>query len=228
MSNLGTLRNNVRLLADVDTTDVSDAEINRFVQNAYEEVLADDQWPFLMARATFSTVVAQAEYASAAIASDVEAHRITQVMAQGVVLAYLPPEQYFKLAPYGQTTASSSTTPSYWTVLQVEKLALWPTPQSIYSVQVVYATVPASLSGDTDTPLLPSRYHHHLEAGALVWVYQKIGDFEAADVKKKEFADGVNNMRDDLLRAQRQTPMVYGGQQERPTLLYRPPMPWEQ
>jgi len=221
------MRANVRLLVDVDANDVSDAEIDRSLQYAYNEAIGDEQWPFLLARATFNTVGGTEEYASAAIAADLEAHRITQVMAGGIVLAYVPPEHYFQLAPYGQTTPSSGPTPSRWTILQVENLALWPEPASIFSVQVVYAILPAALDDDADVPLMPSRYHQHLEAGAAVLVYQKIGDFESAEVKKKEFADGIDAMRGELLRPQRQSPLIYGGGVVTRGLPERALMPWE-
>ena len=209
MANLATLRDQVRKLADVDATDVSDAEINTYINDSYQEALGDELWAFLLARISFPTVAGTSEYLVSSLASDIEAHRVVQVHAAGYLLDQIQPSKYFEMQPVG-AAVSTSGTPNYWTILDGTTLVLWPQPSAVFTVGVVYYRVPADLTQDTDTPVFPSRYHFLLKWGALAYLYRKIGDLESADGAGKSFDDGTADLQADLVKSNPSEPLIWG------------------
>lgn len=225
MSTVSVMRARVRDFADVDPSDVSDGFLAQSINYAYQELLGDEPWPFLLARGSLTTVSGTAEYAVSGIAADCEAHRIRRVQYLGYDLVYVTPEQYYTKNPLGATAQTGGST-RFWTVLEAVTLGLWPPPGAAGTARVVYTKVAPALVLDGDPMLSPARYDSTIEAGALAYVYQKIGDFDSATAKQKEFTDGVRDARQDLLSTQRTGPLIYGGQE--PTTQLQPPLyGWE-
>jgi len=225
MTTVSIMRANVRDFADVDSSDVSDAFITRALNAAYMELIGDASWPFLLARGSLTTSNGVLEYnVASGVAADCEAHRIRRVQFLGVDLRYVAPETYYHYNPLG-ATANTGGPPRYWAVLETVTLAFWPAPAA-GTARVIYVRKPTLLTLDAHTPESPERYDDVIETGALVKVFQKMGDFESAEVKKKEFTDTVTGIHRDLLRTQETSPLVYGGSQDPPSLL---PVrwPWE-
>lgn len=224
MTTVSEMRANVRAFADVDQNDVSDAEITRFLSTSYMELVGDASWPFFLLRATLTTINAQAEYNVSAVAADCEAHRIRRVQMLGRDLDYITPEQYYGMAPFGGTSNTAGDQPMFWAVLEATTLAIWPAPPA-GSARLIYVKRPADLVLDGDSPLLPTRYHSMLEVGALALTFQKIGDLDTSEIKKKEFSEAVQAVHRDLLRTQETSPLTYGGD-EQPATLLPPLMDW--
>lgn len=223
MTTVSVMRANVRAFCDVDAVDVTDAEIARYLNASYAELIGDASWPFLLARATLTTIAGQAEYDISAIAADCEAHRIRMVQMLGKSLSFIAPEQYYGINPLGANTSNGSQ-PLWWSVLEASTVAIWPaTP--VGTARVIYVRMPDELVLDGDEPETPLRYDDILETGAQARTYQKIGDLDASEIKKKEFTSAVQACHRDLLRTQETSPLVYGGDSQPPTLL-PPLMDW--
>jgi hypothetical protein len=225
MATVSDMRANVRDFADVDQTDVSDAFITRALNASYMELLGDASWSFLAARGTLVTIAAQAEYSVASVAADCEAHRIRRVQMLGKDLRYITPEAYYGVNPFGASTNTAGDQPLFWAVLERLTVAIWPAPAA-GSARVIYIRKPTDLALDGDVPETPSRYDDLLETGALARVFQKIGDLDTSELKKKEFSSSVQGIHRDLLRTQETSPLVYGGDSQPPTLL-PPLMDWD-
>ena len=205
MADWPTLLAVVRVEADVDITDVSDDEITKALKRAYLEVLADEPWPFLTARATFTSTSGQAEYDVSVVAADCEGQRIQRVQTDGIDLTRFEAEDYYIVNPEGSTATSGGKT-RWWTTLEASTLALWP-PPGANTVRVIYTKTPDVATGTA----WPERYDYAVLAGALVYVFQKIGDFDSAEVKKREFSDGARAVRADAIKPPTASPRFYGG-----------------
>ena len=60
---LTTLRSQVRDMADLDETDLSDAVIDQFAREGFQRIYAlERRWPILQETYTFNTVANQREY----------------------------------------------------------------------------------------------------------------------------------------------------------------------
>jgi len=228
MANLATLRSQIRQLADVDASDVSDAEVNTYINDAYQEALGNDPWPFLIARATFNTVNAQSDYTATDMAlTDLEMPRLLAVMSAGVDLEELQPQHYFQLQPYGASPSTASTSLLHYTILEGTKLVLWPTPSAAQAVQIVYVKLASDLTDDANIPVFPSRYHFVLKWGGLKYLYLKIGDTDSATDVGKKFSDGIDLLVQDLLKAPSVTPLIWGRRQQLFDRSQRLRYPWE-
>lgn len=226
MATVSVMRANVRDFADVDASDVSDAFITRALNSAYQDMLGDEPWPFLIARGSLTTVAGVAEYAVSPIAADIEGQRIQRVQQGGVDLHFIGPEQYYSRNALGANVGSTGGTSRFWSLLEGVTLALWPPPPA-GTARVIYVKKAPDLTLDGDVPLTPTRYDSILEAGALVYVYQKIGDFDSGTVKQKEFSSSVLSARADLLATQQTSPLVYGGADD-PKGLQPARWPWDE
>jgi hypothetical protein len=224
MATVSVMRANVRDFADVDQTDVSDAAITRYLNASYMELIGDASWPFLLTRATLPTSSGTPEYNVSLVGSDCEAHRVRRVQMDGLELAFLAPEQYYDVNPVGASPNNAGGQPRWWSVLESTTLAIWPAPPD-GTARVIYVRKPSALVLDGDAPETPERYDDLIETGALARTFQKIGDFDASELKKKEFTDSVGRIHADLLRTQETSPLVFGGDDQPPTLL-PPLMDW--
>jgi hypothetical protein len=223
MTTVSVMRANVRAFCDVDQVDVSDAEIARYLDASYAELIGDASWPFLLQRANLTTVAAQAEYNTSTIAADCEAHRIRMVQMLGKNLTFIAAEQYYGINPLG-ANASNGSQPLFWSIAEETVLAIWPAPPA-GTARIIYVRTPGVLELDGDEPETPLRYDDVLETGAQARVFQKIGDLDTSEIKKKEFSEAVRSCHRDLLRTQETSPLVYGGDEQPPTLL-PPLMDW--
>jgi hypothetical protein len=225
MTTVSVMRANVRDFADVDQTDVSDAFITRALNAAYMELIGDASWSFLATRGALDTVAGTAEYdVTTAVAADCEAHRIRRLQMLGRDLAYVAPEQYYGVNPFGASSNTAGDQPMVWSILEKLVIAIWPAPPE-GEARVIYIRKPGDLALDGDEPETPVRYDDILETGALARVFQKIGDLDTSELKKKEFTDAVRAIHRDLLRTQETSPLVFGGDEQPPTLL-PPLMDW--
>lgn len=72
-------------------------------------------------------------------------------------------------------------------------LAVYPADtSSTFSVR--YVKVPAELSGDTDEPVVPARFHDLIVDGAALRAYKDSDNFDAASFMRGEFERGVGQM----------------------------------
>jgi hypothetical protein len=225
VATVSVMRANVRAFADVDPSDVSDAEIARYLNAAYAELIGDASWPFLLARGQLATLSGQAEYGVELIASDCEAHRIRRLQMLGRDLRYIAAEQYYGINPFGATSNTAGDQPLYWSVLEATVVAIWPAPPD-GEARAIYVRKPGELVLDGDEPETPIRYDDLLETGAVARTYQKIGDIESAEIKKGEFTAAVAAVHGGLLRTQETSPLVFGGDDQPPQLL-PPLMNWD-
>jgi hypothetical protein len=225
MTTVSVMRANVRDFADVDQSDVSDAFISRALNASYMELIGDASWSFLAARGTLATISGTAEYDVTTIAADVEAHRIRRFQILGRDLAFIAPEQYYGINPHGADSNTAGDQPMFWAILEKLTIAIWPAPPT-GTARVIYIRKPDALELDGDEPETPSRYDDLLETGALAKVFQKIGDLDTSEIKKKEFSEMVRSVHRDLLRTQETSPLIYGGD-ERPPHLLPPLMDWD-
>jgi hypothetical protein len=225
MVTLATLRAQVRAIADVDATDVSDSEINTYINDAYQEAIGEELWPFLLERTSFAGVPSQRDYVVAAvIASDVEPNRILHVSTQGTKLRKIEIVDYLQLEPQGQ--AETTGVPVAWAVMENTKLVLWPTPTGTDEIQVIYLKVAPDLTLDADEPLLPSRWAFVLKWGALSYVYQKIGDQDSQESARKFFSDAITQAVADLVKSSPPSSLVWGSHSRLPEQVLLPPRPY--
>ena len=57
------MRTYIRAVVDIDSTDISDDTLNRFLGEGYDRIIySQKRWPFLEVSTTFTTVGGQKDY----------------------------------------------------------------------------------------------------------------------------------------------------------------------
>lgn len=80
-------------------------------------------------------------------------------------------------------------------------IALYPTPDAIYQIQMRYSQLPPTLVNPTDVPQIPSEYHYLLETYALYKAYRRQNDYSAAQFHRAEFDRDFAIMKNEVKEA---------------------------
>lgn len=79
-----------------------------------------------------------------------------------------------------------------------DKLRLWPTPDTAYTVRVRYFKVPTTLTAGPDEPEIPSAYQHLLVTYALWHCYERENDYNSAQYHKARFDEDIMKCRGEV------------------------------
>jgi hypothetical protein len=112
-----------------------------------------------------------------------------------VKLKVLNYEEY--LDKYADSEYNSINTGQPRFVVRAPSLELLfiPTADKAYEVVYEYYTVGFNLNLATDVPNLPEAYEHVIVDGAMYYVYQFRGDFQAANLALQKFEQGIKQLR---------------------------------
>jgi hypothetical protein len=78
-------------------------------------------------------------------------------------------------------------------------LKVWPTNTS-QTLSIRYLKVPTDLSSDSDTPVVPTRYHPQIVDMAEVLACQDVSDFQKAEAKRQLLELKLRRMQDTLCK----------------------------
>ncbi len=126
--------------------------------------------------ANSATAFGLTDFASWKVAAGVykpSAYRVADGLGSEHELLWLSYDQYRKQFGLGVQTPGSA---QYWSISPSEEFLLGPAPDSAHFVRADYIKDYQDLANDTDTPLLPTRFHM-----AIVWrALMEYGGFDAA------------------------------------------------
>ena len=93
-------------------------------------------------------------------------------------------------------------TPDYVFKTQDDKFGLYRVPDSDgYTINYEYWKIHSDLSGSTDTPDIPARFHDVLVARAKYYVYQLRSDPQFTQFADKDYREGIKRMRIELINS---------------------------
>ena len=130
---LTTLRSQVRDMADLDATDLSDTLIDQFAREGFQRIYAlERRWPILQETYTFNTVADQREYTISTIGDIREIISVVDTSTQGARLTLIDYNQAEETWLGNLDVASRPYYYSFWD----KKLQLWAKPDIIYPMTV--------------------------------------------------------------------------------------------
>jgi len=91
----------------------------------------------------------------------------------------------------------TSGRPLYY-ALDGTNVHLYPTPDGVYSMELRYWKVPATLALDADVPSLPVRWHRLLSLWAIQECYAAEDDPQTAQYWKQRFDEGLSEFAADV------------------------------
>lgn len=193
------LRDVVRDITDLDTTDLPDGLLNMFIRDGYYRILdSGDRWPFLEKSFTFNTVAEQRPYVIADFTADPIAEVISIVDPVGVG---------YRLNMIGHDEAEAtyigsydiSGDPLFYTVWE-GRIHLYPKPNNARTLNVRAYREPIdwiTTAGNVDAS---PNLHFPLAYYACSRVYQRLEDTVMADTYKRAFDEGVALARAAVLQ----------------------------
>lgn len=217
MITLETLRDQVRAMADLDETDLSDAVIDQFAREGFQRIYAlERRWPYLQESYTFTTVPDQRSYSIESIGDIREIISVVDTSESGnrfTLIDYNNAEEIW----LGNTdTPSRPYFYSFWN----KQIHLWPKPDASYPI-----TVRAYRNPNYDWLLSPTQdidldewFHAILPYFVLARVYQRQEDTELSAMYMRSFDEGVAFARRDLMKASSAQPVIMSGGKRYPTM----------
>lgn len=173
--------------SDVDGADFFGIWVNQ----AYKEVCATDfkkKIPQLETSATSSTSAGVAYISSPARCLAI---RTVLNSTSSSTLEWTPLEEY--LDKTDRATTSSRGVPSKWT-RSGERLYLYPTPDSTYSITVYYKQYPVALSGDGDYTAIDSVWDEPIVVLATYKAFAHMNESENAKIVLAEYQRLAGNI----------------------------------
>lgn len=214
---LTTLRAQVRDMADLDETDLSDAIIDQFAREGFQRIYAlERRWPILQETYTFNTVANQREYTISTIGDIREIISIVDTSTQGARLTLIDYNQAEETWLGNLDVPSRPYFFSFWD----KKIQLWAKPDIVYPMTVrafrnpVYTWL-TNIVEDID---LDEFFHAILPYFVLARVYQRQEDAQLAAMYLGTFEEGVAIAKRDLMKASSAQPVIMSGGKQYPTM----------
>lgn len=172
--NLAALRTAVRTRIGVPAADTffTDTVLTDLVNEALQAVSAEADWPWLQTSTTISTVAGTGTYTPPADWGQTRALTIDGYDAM----------EYRTLPEIREYLSTIRGVPTVYTV-SAEAILMRPVPAAVYSVTHDYMKGEPALSGDSDTPLMPSQFHYAIVSFAVHLAHARnneIGSYRGA------------------------------------------------
>lgn len=201
------LRNYARQQTLLDTSDITDAEIDTYLNRAVATVGARFPWPFLQASDDFDTVVDQQNYAKPTGCKFIDA--INEEGARVRLREVDPLEQWQR---YGDSPPSGKARSFY---LWEDEIWLGEIPTSVVTYKIFYRTSPSLGSLTSDTPPWDSQFHWFLGDYAAAKIWEREEDTRQMGVSMQLFEEGLGEMAAFYVNEASDYPLVWGEKTDR-------------
>lgn len=180
-----------KLFGDEAGVQITDADIVRWANDGMIDICRKTDAASNIT--TISTVVGTDTYIIAAT----DFLRISRVTFAGKDLSYISWRQLNELYPSRDVAPVSTGTPSLYSLIR-RQLVLYPAPTSVGVVSMTYAARPMVLTGDADTPNIPTEMHEDLVRYILMRAYELDGNEGGVARVGADFSQRINQSRADL------------------------------
>ena len=195
---ISTMRSYVRSVVDIDSSDISDDVMNRFLGEAYDVIVySEKRWPFFEVSSTFNTVKDQKDYTLAVVGASVTngLREIASLRTDNHVLEYIGRDDGDVIYPLDSNTSGK---PWYWS-FWADSVRLYPTPSSVDTVYVRGYKDPAAfgagVSDATEPSDLPTPFHMVLATYGIARAYEQQEDPTMSSQYFSIFNQELENLR---------------------------------
>jgi hypothetical protein len=195
---ISTMRSYVRSVVDIDTADITDDTLNRFLGEGYDVIVySEKRWPFFEVSTTFNTVASQKDYTLAVVGAAVTGglRELAALRTDDHVATYVGRDEGDVVYPLNVTGQGSPWWWSYWG----ETVRLYPTPTG---VETIYArgyknptTFGAGVSDATEPSDLPDPFHIVIATYGLARAYEQQEDPTMAAQYFQIFNQELDNLK---------------------------------
>lgn len=162
---------------------VTDSRLNRWLNRAQQRICDRHNWPFLETTTTGAAPLTISDVRTILSVTDTDSD------------ATLLHEDARSIKEYDPTLAATGTPLYYY----LNGSAVTTYPVSTNGLSVTYIKAPADMSSDSDSPVLPSRYHLLLVDFAACEAYKDSDNLEAFQILRGDVEEQIQEMVNALL-----------------------------
>ena len=193
------MRTYIRSVVDIDSTDISDDTLNRFLGEGYDRIVySQKRWPFLEVSTTFTTVGGQKDYTLAAVGASVTngLREVAALRTDNHVITFVGRDEGDVVYPLNVGTSGDPWWWSYWG----DNVRLYPTPSSGATINVrgykEAAPFGAGSSDSTEPSTLPTPFHIVVATYGISRAYEQQEDPQMASQYMGLFMTELQNLRE--------------------------------
>tara|TARA_Y100000361_G_C11040624_1_gene279719 strand:- start:11 stop:709 length:699 start_codon:yes stop_codon:yes gene_type:complete len=212
------MRTYIRGLLDIDSNDISDDILNRFIGEAYDQVVySEKRWSFYEVEDTFATINGTADYdlksSATTLATNTNGLRdIAALRTDDHVVTYIGRDDGDLVYPLN----SNSNGDVYYWSNWAEKVRLYPTPSEVQTIYVRGYKKPSAFgvgSADSATPSdFPEPFHILFATYGVARAYEQQEDPQMAAQYYQTFARELDNLRARHIDVPAPQPLVLNNQ----------------
>lgn len=191
------MRTYVRSVVDIDSTDISDDTLNRFLGEGYDQIVySEKRWPFYEVATTFDTVASTKDYTLATVGTSVTngLREIAAMRTDDHVLQYVGRDEGDIAYPLDTNTTGDP----YWWSFWADTVRLYPTPDTATTVYVRAYKNPtafgAGVADSTEPSDLPDPFHIVVATYGVARAYEQQEDPAMASQYLSLFYTELNNL----------------------------------
>lgn len=210
---LSSMRDYIRNVVDIDTTDITNDTMDTFIREGYDAVVySEKHWPFYATNTTFTTVASQKDYTLAEIGANIEVEldgvtlapdlrELNHLMTDRHVIQFLGRDSADIVYPLNSISTGD---PWYWSQWG-STVRLYPTPSAGTVIYVrgtrnaieYGGTTPIyrSAIANTDTPDMPDPFDNVLSLYGIFRAYQQQEDMAVGQQYYASFVAELDNLR---------------------------------
>lgn len=205
------MRAYIRSVVEIDSSDISDDVLNRFLGEGYDQVVySEKRWPWYEVSSTFDTVASTSDYTLATVGASITngLREIQSLRSTDQVLTFLGRDNGDIVYPIDSASSGFVYYWSFW----AETVRLYPTPSGAQTIHVRGYKNPTAFgagSADGTSPSdFPEPFHIVIATYAISRAYDQQEDPEIAANYFQTFGRELDNLRARYLDSPAPQPLI--------------------
>ena len=201
----------LREINEVEITNVTSTRgiqtsIADFINKAQRDIINSEvEWPFTVVNQSFTTTAGTSEYSRESDAKTVDYDSFTIQESADTAerkLKYISFDEYLERRNEADTNpnASARALSEYVYTTPDNKIGLSPVPdKDTYTVRYYYYQTTTDMAANTDTPIIPERFHDVIVNRARYYAHMLRSDVQFSQLALRDYTDGLSRMRVELI-----------------------------
>ena len=201
----------LREINEVEITNVTSTRgiqtsVADFINKSQRDIINSEvEWPFTVVNQSFTTTAGTSEYSRESDAKTVDYDSFTIQESASTAerkLKYISFNEYLEKRNEADTNPDSSARAlsEYVYTTPDNKIGLSPVPdKSTYTVRYYYYQTTTDMAANTDTPIIPERFHDVIVNRARYYAHMLRSDVQFSQLALRDYTDGLGRMRVELI-----------------------------
>ncbi len=193
------------VITSVASTRGIQSAVKDLINKAQKDIINSEvEWPFTYSSNTITTSSGTGEYS---LQTDLKTLNEDSVILNPGGTKSLKLLKFLSYDEYNQSYLALNSDPGDDHLAEPErfyltpdlKLGLYPEPNATYTINYEYYATHSDLSANTDTPIIPERFHDVIVNRAKYYAYVLRSDLQSAQLTERDYKEGLARMRVELI-----------------------------